>query len=207
MPDTPFFLGAVIVENCMGDRPPLYLLRHGQTTWNAAGRVQGQLESELSELGRDHARRQGEILARLDLPEGLGVYCSPQRRTRQTAELALGALGLEPLFDDRLKEIHLGAWEGRYYADLTAQDRAFFEGRSTLMLCLDGPGETLADMQVRVGAFLDDLDGPALVVSHGVALTVLRGLVLGLDVAGMEGLGAEQGVIYELRNGAQIVHR
>lgn len=191
----------------MSDTPPLYLLRHGQTTWNAAGRVQGQLESELSDLGRDHARRQGEILARMDLPEGLGVYCSPQKRTRQTAELALGGLGLVPRFDDRLKEIHLGAWEGRYYADLTERDPAFFEGRSTLMLCLEGPGETLEDMRARVGAFLGDLDGPALVISHGVALTVLRGLVLGLDIEAMEGLGAEQGVIYELRDGAQIVHR
>lgn len=191
----------------MSEKPALYLLRHGQTTWNAAGRVQGQLESELSDLGREHARRQGAILARMGLPEGLGVYCSPQRRTRQTAELALGALGLAPRFDDRLKEIHLGNWEGRYYADLTAQDPAFFEGRSTLMLCLEGPGETLEDMRARMGAFLDDLDGPALVVSHGVALTVLRGLVLGLDIAAMEGLGAEQGVIYELLDGEQIVHR
>lgn len=191
----------------MRDMAPLYLLRHGQTTWNAAGRVQGQLESELNDLGRDHARQQGAILRRLDLPAGLAVYCSPQRRTRQTAELALGPPGLVPMFDDRLKEIHLGAWEGRYYADLTARDPAFFEGRSTLMLCLDGPGETLEDMRARVGAFLDELDGPALVVSHGVALTVLRGLVLGLGIEAMEGLGAEQGVVYELRSGAQIVHR
>ena len=88
----------------MPDFPPLYLLRHGQTTWNRDRRIQGQLNSELTELGRQHARRQGEILAGLDLPAGLTAYCSPARRTRQTAGIAFAPLGFVPVFDDRLKE-------------------------------------------------------------------------------------------------------
>ncbi|MDQ2095188.1 histidine phosphatase family protein [Rhodalgimonas zhirmunskyi] len=187
--------------------PPLYLLRHGQTDWNRDMRVQGQMESDLTELGRGHAVRQGEILAALDLPAGIAAYCSPQRRTRQTAELALGPLGITPAFDDRLKEIYLGHWEGHLYAEMKAKDPAAFEGLTPLELLLFGPGESEADMRARLGAFVKEITAPAIVVSHGIALTILRAEVLGGGMDEMEAMGREQGVVYELRDGEEIVHR
>ncbi len=187
--------------------PPLYLLRHGETDWNRERRIQGQMESDLTGKGRAQAARQGEILAAMALPEGIGAWASPQRRTRQTAEIALAPIGIAPVFDDRLKEVWMGDWEGFLYAEMEARDPAMFEGRSILELCLLGPGESEADMRARIGAFLGGLEGPAIVVSHGIALTILRAEVLGGGMEEMEAMGREQGVVYELRDGREIVHR
>lgn len=189
----------------MGAYPPLYLMRHGQTDWNRDRRVQGQMESELTELGRAHAARQGEILAGLALPEGIRAFCSPQRRTRQTAEIALGGAGLEPVFDARLKEVHMGGWEGRMWADLLAENPAL-KG-DVFAACLASDGETEADMRARVGDFLEMLEGPAVVISHGIALTFLRGIVLGASLAEMAAMERAQGVVIELRDGAERTHR
>lgn len=186
--------------------PPLYLLRHGQTDWNRDRRIQGQMESDLTELGREQAARQGTILAGLDLPHAVAAFVSPLRRTRQTAEIALTAAGLTPRFDDRLKEVHMGRWEGQYYADLKLAEPEAFATGSILHLCLNSPGETLQDMRDRIGGFLDDLTGPAVVVSHGVALTILRGLVLNAEMPQMEAMSRDQGVVWELRDGREITH-
>lgn len=187
--------------------PPLFLLRHGQTDWNAERRIQGRKETDLTAFGLEQAARQGEILRALDLPPDLSAHCSPQRRARQTADVALAGLDLDPSFDDRLMEIHVGEWEGRLFADLEARHPGFFESRSRFFAVLDGPGESFDDMSARLGSFLADLSGPALVVSHGVALTFLRGLVLGLARDEMAALKREQGVVYELCDGAETVHR
>ena len=103
-------------------------------------------------MGRGHAARQGDILAGLGLPGGVTAFSSPQLRTRQTAEIALDRVGLDPVFDDRLKEVHLGSWEGQYYADLIAA-RPEYAGTSVFRLCLASDGETEADLRARVGAF------------------------------------------------------
>ncbi|SDN91658.1 probable phosphoglycerate mutase [Lutimaribacter pacificus] len=187
--------------------PPLYLLRHGQTDWNRDGRVQGQMESDLTDLGRAQAARQGEILKALDLPPGIAACASPLRRTRQTADIALGAAGLVPRFDARLKEVHLGRWEGQLYADLARAEPAVFDGNSVLRICLSGPGEGADTLRARIAAFLDDLTGPAVVVSHGVALSVLRGIVLNAGMDEMEAMSRDQGVVWELRDGREITHR
>lgn len=191
----------------MPDFPPLYLLRHGQTDWNRDRRVQGQMESQLTELGRGHATRQGEILAGLDLPEGVAAYCSPQRRTRQTADIALGAVRLEPTYDDRLKEVYLGSWEGHLRADLEVKFPEVFAGSSVFQTCLMSDGETEADLRGRVAAFLDELTRPSVVVSHGIALTFLRGIVLGASLADMDAMERAQGVVIELRDGREVTHR
>ena len=194
-------------ENAMPDYPPLYLLRHGQTHWNRDRRIQGQMESQLTELGRGHAARQGEILAGLDLPDGINAWCSPQKRTRQTAEIALAAVAIEPRFDDRLKEVFLGSWEGHLYADLERQLPEAFAGRSVFEICLKSDGESEADLRSRIGGFLDRLSGPTLVVSHGIALTFLRGIVLGSSLTEMIAMERAQGVVIELRDGGETTHR
>lgn len=186
--------------------PPLYLLRHGQTDWNRDRRIQGQMESDLTDLGREQAARQGAILAGLDLPKGVVAHVSPLRRTRLTAEIALSSVGLVQRHDDRLKEVFMGAWEGQYYADLKQAEPQAFGTGSILHLCLNSPGETQDDMRDRIGRFLDDLTGPAVVVSHGVALTILRGMVLNASMDEMEAMSRDQGVVWEVRNGHESTH-
>ena len=187
--------------------PPLYLLRHGQTDWNRDRRIQGQMESQLTELGRRHATRQGEILAGLDLPEGLAAYCSPQLRTRQTAGIALAPVSLAPSFDARLKEVHLGSWEGHLWDDLRARLPGELGRKSVFEACLLSDGETEADLRARVGGFLSELRGPSVVVSHGIALTFLRGIVLGASLAEMDAMERAQGVVIELTGGVEVTHR
>lgn len=130
---------------------------------------------------------------------------SPLRRTRQTAELALTPAGLIPRFDDRLKEIGMGAWEGRLYADILAEAPGTLDVLSVFDLCLASPGEGLDGLTARISSFLSGLDGPAVIVSHGIALSVLRGLVLGLDRAGMAATDRSQGVVTEIRDGRERV--
>ena len=187
--------------------PPLWLMRHGQTDWNKAKRIQGHLESDLNETGREHAADQGRILAGLDLPADLQVFCSPQKRTRQTAQIALKALDLTPVFDDRLKEIHVGEWEGFHQHELREQEPERYGTRHHFDAILDGPGETEADMRYRIGSFLSDLTGPSLIISHGVALTFLRGIIAGLDRDAMREMTRDQGVVLEVRDGEEKVWR
>ncbi|MEE4360963.1 MAG: histidine phosphatase family protein, partial [Pseudomonadales bacterium] len=93
----------------------LYFVRHGQTEWNAVARMQGQWNSDLSELGRAQARVSGALLA------GRGIeamFASPLDRTRQTAALINEHLNLPVTYDDRLKEWDCGDWSGHLYAEV-----------------------------------------------------------------------------------------
>ncbi|MDF1853864.1 histidine phosphatase family protein [Pseudooceanicola sp.] len=187
--------------------PPLYLLRHGQTDWNRDGRIQGQMESDLTDLGRAQAGRQGEILTGLSLPKDIRAHVSPLRRTRQTADLAVAPLGLTLNLDDRLKEVTMGEWEGHYYAALRPTLDAEFQTMSGFDLCLNSPGESEAELRARCQSFLEDITGPSIIVSHGIALTILRGVVRGLSYDEMAALEREQGVVIALIDGAETLHR
>jgi broad specificity phosphatase PhoE len=103
----------------------LLLVRHGETDWNAAGRLQGHTDRPLNEYGRRQARELAERLA----GDGVGaVYTSDLARARETAEIIATRLGLEIVLDPDLREKDWGNWEG-----LTADERASleFEGEST----------------------------------------------------------------------------
>jgi len=188
--------------------PPIFLLRHGQTDWNAARRIQGQRNSDLTAQGRAEAAAQGAILTRLGVrADTHRFYCSPLRRTRQTAELALP--GHDAVFDDRLKEIFMGDWEGYLYADAERVWPAeFARFPTTLDRCLGATGgEGWQSVKTRATAFLADLDTPSVIVSHGAIGAVIRGLLCGLDRTAMAVLQAEQGVVLEIAAGRETTHR
>src|SRR5215472_14203720 len=88
----------------------LLLVRHGESTWNAAGRIQGQLDPPLSDRGLAQAQEVAERFAGHRLE---ALYSSDLRRTWQTAELIGTAVGVDPVPDVGLREIALGAWEGK----------------------------------------------------------------------------------------------
>lgn len=184
--------------------PPLYILRHGQTVWNVEGRLQGHLDSALTARGLAQAAEQARIMARLVLPEQTAFFVSPLGRTRRTAEIALAGFG--PIsFDERLREINAGDWEGRLRSEIQPGMRA--TEKLPFEMFADAPGgEGIDGLQARLASFLADLRGPAVLVSHGVAISVLRGLALGLDRAGMAALGNPQGVVIEIKNAEEIIH-
>ena len=72
--------------------PDLWILRHGQTVWNLAGRMQGRMDSPLTRLGEAQARQMNSMLKAADLPGDVTYHASPQGRCRATAELALAAI-------------------------------------------------------------------------------------------------------------------
>lgn len=184
--------------------PDLFLLRHGQSVWNRDGRVQGQTDVPLTDQGYAQAAHQGRILASLGLAAGTGAITSPLERARETARVACGAAGLTATLDDRLMEMALGPWEGRLKSDLRA-DLPDLAHRSLLDLALDGVGEGPVALRARCQAVLDGIDRPMVIVSHGITLTMMRALVLGLDRAAMVRLDRPQGVVIHIAQGRERI--
>lgn len=141
----------------------LLLVRHGETTWNAAGRMQGRADPGLSEAGRAQARALRPLLAGLE-PES--VVSSDLRRTRETLDL----LGLRGTADPRWRETHVGDWTGRLVDELVAEDAAAYRAWLENLHTPPG-GEPWEDMRDRVveaaRALAADGVERALVVTHG----------------------------------------
>ena len=186
----------------MPKHPKIWFLRHGQTEWNLERRLQGHLDSPLTELGREQARQQARImrpiLAEVVAGSG-GVFASPLGRAQQTAQIALSGHSFKT--DPRLAEVATGAWEGRLRDEVAP-------GGGDLFVYTSAPGgEGFDALEGRVSAFLNDLQGPSIVVSHGLWGQVLRGLVCGLDRSSMGQLSNLQGCVYLLENGQETVLR
>lgn len=185
--------------------PDLYILRHGETVWNAEERWQGRLNSPLTSRGIAQAEAQGRALAGLDLA-GMSIWCSPQGRAFQTAAIALGGRAAAIRTDDRLCEIGMGDWQGRLRAGLPVPPDALDGPEGALGVYLHAPnGEGFAGVQDRVRPFLDTLDGPAVIVTHGITSRVLRLTALGWPLTRIAELPGGQGMIHCLRDGRQEV--
>jgi probable phosphoglycerate mutase len=188
------------------DYPELFVLRHGQTEWNAAGRMQGHLDSPLTPLGRDQARAQGRLLAAAGVTAAaFRLFCSPQHRARDTAGIAFAGLAAPVVTDIRLREISLGDWDGLTRAEIGARWPVRTDDHPFLWYDNAPSGEGFAAVAVRVAAFLDDLAAPAVIVTHGMTSRFLRARVLGLDLQGAADLPGGQGVVYHLKDGTQRI--
>jgi glucosyl-3-phosphoglycerate phosphatase len=97
----------------------IIIWRHGRTEWNVVNRFQGQADIPLDELGYEQAMRAAEVLARY---EPSSLYSSDLSRCYQTAEVLAQHTGLEIVTDKRLREIHVGSWEGLVGAEVREAD-------------------------------------------------------------------------------------
>ena len=188
----------------MSNYPKIWFLRHGQTHWNVEKRIQGQLCSGLTEQGLADARAQAGLMRGI-LAQGPDCYASPLERAQKTAEIALG--GAKFTTDARLAEAHAGEWQGRLHADVRRDHPELDRPEvSVLDIFLAAPGgEGYARFEARINAFLHDLTGPSVIVSHWLLGQVLRGIVCGLDVPQMGRLSSDQGCVYVLENGTERV--
>ncbi|MCD4534476.1 histidine phosphatase family protein [Nocardioides sp. cx-169] len=159
----------------------LVLLRHGRTAWNHALRVQGQLDVELDDVGREQAATSARALAKLD-PSVL--WSSDLVRARATADAVAEATGLRPTYDERLREFHLGERQGLTHDEYAALDPdGFAQFRSGRYDAAPG-AEPAADVRRRMSAVLGELLaalGPGetgVAVSHGAAIRVATGAML-----------------------------
>ncbi|MHB0953039.1 MAG: histidine phosphatase family protein [Allorhizobium sp.] len=161
----------------------IYLIRHGQTDWNAEGRLQGQQDIPLNDLGRSQARRNGERLATelRDRAAEFDYVASPLGRTRETMELLRTAMGLDPAayrIEPRLMELSFGDWQGSTLAELQRETPERVEARATEKWDFIPPGEAAESYEIlswRVGSWLTSVDRPTVCVSHGgVVRSVFR---------------------------------
>lgn len=168
--------------------PELYFIRHGETDWNAEGRYQGSKDIPLNVRGRGQAALNGDLLKTLLERTGRSAldfdwYVSPLSRTRETMDNVRTKVG-EPLpditIDPRLIEISFGIYEGHLHTELASGAMAIAGERDASFWHFRPPeGESYDDVAKRVLDFGSALTGPAIIVSHGGILRVLRALIEG----------------------------
>lgn len=180
----------------------IYLIRHGETEWNAQGRFQGKLDSALTETGVRQAKAIGSRLARLNLSIDAFVS-SPLGRTRQTAAIIAASANLPAAqCDDRLTEVSLGQWDGLTHIDIDAQWPGFLDGSTPFDWFFRSPdGESYDAAHQRAECWLRELDGLTVAVSHGLVSRIIRGAYSGLSKADALSLPVPQDVIWKLSSG------
>ena len=190
--------------------PTIYYIRHGETSWNAEGRLQGAQDVALNDRGRRQASDAGHVLAGLIARDGhdkaaLPFVSSPLGRARSTMELVRRVLELPPddySLDDRLREIGYGVWEGSTLAEMQAADPALYARRLTekWTLAPEG-GETYGSVQLRMRDWYNSLLVDTVAVAHGGTARALM-VALGLETPeSAADLFIEQGAVYVFRDG------
>ena len=183
----------------------IYLIRHGETEYNVARRFQGGLDSPLTALGVAQARAMGLMLRTLIDPAQATLFVSPRARTIETARLVAEEAGIEttPVIDDGLAEISLGSWDGRTGPEIDEETGGHWSSLDRLTWFFETPdGERYDPFETRLAAALARVAAhPApirIIVSHGVAGRVLRGVHGGLPREEALALPSPHGIIYRL---------
>ena len=190
--------------------PTIYYIRHGETEWNADGRLQGVQDIPLNDLGRAQAANAWGILAGLFVRDGrreqsLAFIASPLGRARLTMELVRSTLKLPPAdyaVDDRLREIGYGNWEGSTLAQMEASDPGVFAARQADKWTVPPPGgESYASVQLRMRDWYDQLTADTVAVAHGGTARALM-VALGIETPDSAAdLTIEQGAVYVFGDG------
>lgn len=155
------------------------LARHGETDWNAAGRIQGMSDVPLNARGRQQARRMAEKLLAMGALAPRRIYSSPLKRAWGTAEIIARALKLTPVPAPELAELSFGDWEGCSWGEIGERWPEQFAAYSADRRNYAPPnGESYAEMLARAWPFIDALrrsEGTAaLCVCHSA---VMRGIL------------------------------
>jgi probable phosphoglycerate mutase len=180
----------------------IFLVRHGETEWNHARRYQGWSDSPLTPHGITQAEAIGRHLAALPEARGAAIVASPLGRARHTAEIIAECLGggTPPRFDERLREISLGIWDGLDRREIRARMGPRFV---EFEWYFETPhGQSYGDFVAPIAAWLEEIgEGPTIAVSHGVVTRVLRGLYAGLPHREALRLAVPQDRIFRLSGG------
>jgi probable phosphoglycerate mutase len=174
----------------------LVMLRHGQTEFNADTRMQGQLDTQLSELGRAQAVAAAEVLGKR---QPLLIVSSDLQRAYDTAVVLGERTGLPVRVDTRLRETHLGDWQGMTHAQIDAEvPGARLAWREDASWSPHG-GESRVDVAARSVPVIVELvaaepdwgsdDRPVVVVAHGGLIAALTAALLRLPVDNWPALG------------------
>jgi broad specificity phosphatase PhoE len=201
-----------------GRRGRDFIARHGETVFNAAGRLQGDHpHTPLTRAGFLQADEMGEALQHIlgDKP-ALTLWASPTGRALQTLAVIAEHVGLDwhqAQTDPRLTEIAMGSWGGRYYRDVIAEVGDVVDRASGLLITAPD-GELYPQIAERVSGWLADTDddpGDRLVIMHGISSRVMRGVMTGQPPVERFGAPASghlpQGSLVMIEGGVEtIVH-
>ena len=189
----------------------LILVRHGESEWNRAGRIQGQLNSPLTDLGISQAMAISNYLSGIIINQELKIYTSPLDRAIQTAKIiAKGSdcFGSELIIEERLNDFNLGEISGTFGWDKVAEifpEQAKLRLQDPMRFHPSG-GESGADFEARLRSLLEELMGDGtlkLMVSHGIVNKFIRGILKNLSGKEMINLGESQNTIYRLEQGEE----
>jgi len=181
--------------------PRVTLVRHGQSTWNERGLIQGQNDdAELTQRG------QGEALSAANALKSVGfthIVSSDLRRARQTAEIIAAVLELDVTNDQRLRERCFGSLEGQSLGLLGPDSSGITDGVLVDPDARPAGGESFRDVVIRAGSFLDDTldslgDSQLLVVTHGGAIRALHAYVLDSALEGLDMMAVGNCSIWDL---------
>ena len=189
----------------------LILVRHGESEWNRAGRIQGQVNSPLTDLGINQAKAIRDHLSGILLNQELEIYTSPLDRAIQTAEII--AQGIDHpsskiIIEERLNDFSLGEISGTFGWDKVAE---IFPKQAQLRLqdpmrFHPSGGESGAEFEARLRSLLEDLMDESslkLMVSHGIVNKFIRGILKNISGKEMVQLGESQNTIYRLEEGEE----
>lgn len=190
----------------------LYLARHAETVFNAGARMQGNdAHTPLTRAGIAQAEAMGAALAAHFAQRPPVMWASPAGRALQTASIVAEHLGVrffDIRTDARLREIEVGDWTGRDYADLVAEHGTFVCPERRLFTVPPPNGEWYPAIHARVAEWwAERAEACVLVISHGITARVLRGAVVGgSDWHGVPvAEDLPQGSIVRIENGAESV--
>lgn len=175
----------------------LILLRHGETEYNATSRMQGQLDTVLSQRGVGQAHAAAKELRDLGISK---IVSSDLMRAKNTAEVVAADLGLPVGVDERLRETHLGEWQGKTHNEVDSAHEGARAVWRTDASWAPPRGESRLQVAERSRAVVDELmrdydewdNSAVLLVSHGGTIAALTASLLGFVVAqypAIKGLG------------------
>ena len=192
-----------------GNLRTLILVRHGESEWNRARRIQGQVNSPLTDLGISQARAISDYLSGIFLNQELEIYSSPLKRAIQTAEIiakGIDHLSSEVIIEERLNDFNLGEISGTYGWDKVAEifpEQAQLRLQDPMRFHPSG-GESGAEFEARLRSLMEELmgdDKTKLFVSHGIVNKFIRGIYKNISGKEMINLGESQNTIYCLDHG------
>lgn len=166
-----------------------FIARHGETVFNAAGRMQGDaMDTPLTRAGFAQADAMGEGLAAFlgDGSRPVHLWASPYGRALQTLATVCEHIGEDwhrARRDQRLSEINVGLWGGRTYTEIVAEQGEIVDRHVTLFSVRPPEGEWYDDIAARLTSWLGEHggeEGDKLVIMHGMSSRVLRGLMTGV---------------------------
>ena len=198
----------------------IFIARHGETVFNAAGRIQGDVaHTPLTRAGFAQAEEMGKALREhLGAGPSLTLWSSPSGRALQTLAVIAEHLELDwhqARTDDRLSEIAMGEWSGRGFRELVAEHGDLLD-RENLLFTRPAPGGEWYDaVASRLRGWIEDRagdEGDRFVVMHGMSSRVLRGLLTGMaerpECGAPVAAGLPQGSVVAIASGVEtVIHR